>query len=80
VFNKRDLVAPEIVENLARLHDGVAVSAVDAPTLFPLIDRMQAVIEEIQTREPEPTPVPEQDSAENNRAELATRTRDPASP
>ncbi|HEX5679256.1 MAG TPA: GTPase HflX, partial [Desulfobacterales bacterium] len=80
VFNKCDLVAPEVVENLARLHAGVAVSALDAPTLFPLIDRMQAIIEEIQTRTPEPTPVPEQDPAENTRAELATRARDPASP
>ena len=80
VFNKRDLVAPEVADNLARLHDAVAVSAVNAPTLFPLIDRMQAAIEEIQTRQPEPTPVPEKDSVESTRAEFPTRARDPSPP
>jgi 50S ribosomal subunit-associated GTPase HflX len=72
VFNKRDLVPPEVADNLARLHGAVAVSAVDASTLFTLIDRMQALIEEIQTQAPEPIPIPEKDSAESTRAELPT--------
>jgi GTPase len=44
VFNKRDLVAPEVAENLARRHDGVAVSARDRSTLAPLIERMQTLM------------------------------------
>jgi GTP-binding protein HflX len=80
VFNKRDLLPPEVVDNLARLHDAVAVSAVNASTLFPLIGRMQAVIEEIQTRQPEPAPVPEEDSVESRRDEFPTRPRTPSPP
>jgi len=44
VFNKRDLVAPELVENLARRHGAVAISARDTSTLPPLIQRMQSMI------------------------------------
>jgi 50S ribosomal subunit-associated GTPase HflX len=77
VFNKRDLLPPDVVDNLARLHDAVAVSAVNARTLFALIDRMQASIEEIQTREPEPAPVPEKGSIEISRDERSTQPCDP---
>jgi GTPase len=44
VFNKRDLVAPDIAENLARRYGAVAVSARDKSTLPPLIERMQSMI------------------------------------
>jgi GTP-binding protein HflX len=44
VFNKRDLVAREIAENLALRHAAVAVSARDKATLAPLIERMQSMI------------------------------------
>ena len=44
VFNKRDLVAREIAENLALRHAAVAVSARDKTTLAPLIERMQSMI------------------------------------
>ena len=44
VFNKRDLVAPELAENLARRHGAVAISARDTSTLPPLIQRMQSMI------------------------------------
>lgn len=44
VFNKRDLVAAEIAENLARRHGAIAVSALDRATLAPLIERMQAMM------------------------------------
>ena len=42
VFNKIDLVDPEVVENVSRRHDGVAVSAVTPASLLPLIERMQS--------------------------------------
>jgi GTP-binding protein HflX len=44
VFNKMDLLSPEIVANLARVHQGVAISAHDRLTLPPLIERLQQVI------------------------------------
>lgn len=44
VFNKRDLVAPDLAERLARRHAAVAVSALDKATLAPLIERMQSTI------------------------------------
>jgi GTP-binding protein HflX len=44
VFNKRDLVAPELAENMARRHCAVAVSARDRSTLAPLIERMQSLL------------------------------------
>ncbi len=78
VFNKRDLLPADVVDNLARLHDAVAVSAVNARTLFALIDRMQASIEEIQTREPEPAPVPEKGSIETSCDERSTQPCDPS--
>ncbi len=44
VCNKMDLVSPEIADNLARLHQGVAIAAHDRRTLPPLIERLQEVI------------------------------------
>jgi GTP-binding protein HflX len=44
VFNKRDLVAPDIAENLAHRYGAVAVSARQRATLPPLIERMQSMI------------------------------------
>jgi len=44
VFNKRDLVAPDIADNLACRHAAVAVSARDQTTLAALIERMQSMI------------------------------------
>ena len=41
VFNKKDLVAPEIVENLCAAYQGVAVSALNSKTFPPLIQRME---------------------------------------
>jgi GTP-binding protein HflX len=49
VFNKRDLVDPEIALNLSRRHDAVAVCAMDAGTLPPLIERLQALVEALST-------------------------------
>jgi GTP-binding protein HflX len=44
VLNKMDLVSPEVATNLARLHQGVTISACDRHTLLPLVERMQDVI------------------------------------
>ncbi|GIX48847.1 MAG: GTPase HflX [Candidatus Tectimicrobiota bacterium] len=44
VLNKIDLVSPEVVANLERLYQGVAISAQDRRTLPRLIERMQDVI------------------------------------
>jgi GTP-binding protein HflX len=44
VLNKMDLVSPEVVANLTRLHHAVAISAAHRHTLPPLIERMQEVI------------------------------------
>ncbi len=45
VLNKIDLIAPQMVEPLAREMDAVPLSALDARTLDPLLDRIQGVIE-----------------------------------
>jgi len=42
-----DLVDPEVVENVSRRHDGVAVSAVTPASLLPLIERMQSLVESL---------------------------------
>ncbi len=44
VFNKMDLVSPDTAVNVARMHDGVPLSAHDRQTLQPLIDRLQEVL------------------------------------
>ncbi len=44
VLNKMDLVAPEVVANLARLHQAVPIAARDRRTLPRLIERLQEVI------------------------------------
>jgi len=44
VLNKMDLVAPEVVTNLERLHQAVAIAAGDRRTLPRLIERLQEVI------------------------------------
>jgi GTP-binding protein HflX len=44
VLNKMDLVAPEVVANLARLHQAVPIAARDRRTLPRLIERLQDVI------------------------------------
>ncbi len=44
VFNKSDLLDPQTVENLSRLHAAVPISALEAASLRPLIDQMQGAI------------------------------------
>ena len=44
VLNKMDLVSPEVVANLERQHQAVAISARDRPSLARLIERLQDVI------------------------------------
>jgi GTPase len=41
VFNKRDLMPAETVENLCTAHQGIAVSAIDSKTFPPLIRRLE---------------------------------------
>jgi GTPase len=41
VFNKRDLVPPEVVENICASYEGTAVSAFNSKTFGPLIRRME---------------------------------------
>jgi GTP-binding protein HflX len=41
VFNKADKVDPEELENLTRIHDAIAVSALDRASLVPLVERME---------------------------------------
>ncbi len=45
VLNKSDLVAAETIGNLSRRHGAIALSALHPPTLLPLIERMQELIE-----------------------------------
>jgi GTP-binding protein HflX len=45
VFNKQDLVSSERIEALCRRHGAVAVSAWQTATLAPLIEAMQAILE-----------------------------------
>jgi len=57
VLNKMDLVSPEVVANLTRLHHAVAISAHDRRTLPPLIERMQEAIWEVVHNDPRLTTV-----------------------
>jgi GTP-binding protein HflX len=47
VFNKLDRVEPSLAALMTRIHQGVAVSAVDPATLPPLIARLEAKVEEV---------------------------------
>jgi GTP-binding protein HflX len=55
VFNKMDLVNPNLAALQTRIHKGVAISAIDERTLPPLIARLEERVEELAARlEPEP--------------------------
>ncbi len=47
VFNKLDLVPPNLAALQCRIHQGVAVSALDTGTLAPLIARLEERVEEL---------------------------------
>jgi GTP-binding protein HflX len=47
VFNKKDLVPPELAALQVRIHQGVAISALDDKTLPPLITRLEERVEEL---------------------------------
>ena len=51
VLNKADLVSPEIAANMARLYQGVVISAYDSDTLSPLIHCLQDLLGEEITEE-----------------------------
>jgi GTP-binding protein HflX len=51
VFNKMDLVSPNLAALQCRIHQGVAVSALDEGTLPPLIARLEEKVEELSARE-----------------------------
>jgi GTPase len=59
VFNKQDLVVPEIVENLCAAYQGVAVSALNSKTFPPLIQRMEDEILLSLAREAETADAPQ---------------------
>jgi hypothetical protein len=50
VFNKKDLVDPSLAALHCRLHQGVAIAAVDDATLPPLINRLEAKVEQLLSR------------------------------
>jgi hypothetical protein len=52
-----DLVSPDTALQVARMHDGVAVSAHNRQTLQPLIDRLQDVLIEHDLGRLEEAPV-----------------------
>ncbi len=60
VFNKMDLVDSSLAALHCRLHQGVAISALDDATLPPLINRLEAKVEQLlarrETARPEPEP------------------------
>ncbi len=47
VFNKTDLAPPELAALQVRIHQGVAISALDDKTLPPLIARLEERVEEV---------------------------------
>jgi GTP-binding protein HflX len=49
VFNKTDLAPPELAALQVRIHQGVAISALDDKTLPPLIARLEEKVEELVT-------------------------------
>ena len=50
VFNKKDLVDPNLAALHCRLHHGVSIAAVDNATLRPLIARLEAKVEQLLAR------------------------------
>jgi GTP-binding protein HflX len=50
VFNKKDLADPNLAALQCRIHHGVAISALDEATLPPLINRLEAKVEEVLAR------------------------------
>jgi GTP-binding protein HflX len=54
VFNKTDLAPANLAALQCRIHQGVAVSALDPGTLPPLIARLEEKVEELMTRPPQP--------------------------
>ena len=54
VLNKMDLVAPETIERLSRKLGGTTISAKDSSTLMPLIEKMEALIEPMTSRQTVP--------------------------
>jgi len=57
VFNKTDLVPSELAALQARIHQGVALSALDNRTLPPLINRLEERVEELLAPQGEELPV-----------------------
>ncbi len=51
VFNKMDLVSPNLAALQRRIHQGVAVSALNLRTLPPLIARLEEKVEELAARD-----------------------------
>ncbi len=51
VFNKVDLVDPNLADWESRRHDGVAISALDTATLPPLLARLEETIDRILPRQ-----------------------------
>jgi GTPase len=58
VFNKMDLVPPELAALQVRIHRGVAISALNEATLPPLIARLEERVEELLAPPGEELPVP----------------------
>jgi GTP-binding protein HflX len=56
VFNKCDLLDPETVAHLSRLHAAVPISALEAESLQPLIDRLQIIVAALQPPSPAERP------------------------
>jgi GTP-binding protein HflX len=50
VFNKTDLVNANLAAMQCRIHQGVAISALDLETLPPLITRLEELVEELEAR------------------------------
>ena len=44
VFNKQDMVAPQLTQNLCRLYEAIAIEARNPTTLAPLIARMRSIL------------------------------------
>jgi len=57
VFNKKDLVPPELAALQVRIHHGVAISALDDKTLPPLIARLEEKVEELAAPQQAELPV-----------------------
>jgi GTP-binding protein HflX len=53
VFNKKDLVSPQLARLQCRIHRGVAVAATVEKTLPPLIARLEEEVEEVEARREE---------------------------